>query len=164
MTCRLEGGCDRPSDSPVATGDNGNLRFLGHMGNATGRTRGLNLLDWVSPRTLEYVAANRRLESAPQSVYSITGARSSLSDDQDHRKRVYLIAMSLRVLCFLAAIIIPAPLPIRASLAAAAIFLPYFAVVVANASRRQPAAVIEAQTGSYTPDRPGLSGRQAPLD
>jgi hypothetical protein len=134
------------------------------VGNGTGSQSGPDLPDRVSPRTLEYVAANRRLDSAPQSVYSITGARSSLSDDQDHRKRVYLIAMSLRVVCFLAAIIVPAPLPIRVSLAAAAIFLPYFAVVVANASRRQPATVLQAETGSYTPDRPGLPGRPAPRD
>jgi uncharacterized membrane protein len=113
----------------------------------------------VSPRTLEYVSDNRRLDSA-QSVYSITGARTALSDDQDHRKRVYLIAMSIRVVCFLAAIIIPAPLPIRVSLAGAAIFLPYFAVVVANASRRQ-SSVLQAETGNYTPDRQALPARGA---
>lgn len=104
------------------------------------------------------MARAQRLDPRDGSVFSISDARGSLSDDQDHRKRAYLIAMSLRVACFLSAILIPAPLPIRATLAGAAIFLPYFAVVLANAHRRRPREdVLQARRGRFSTDRPGLT-------
>lgn len=89
------------------------------------------------------------MRPAPDEVYRITEARSALSDDQDHRKRAYLIAMSLRVVCFLAAILVPAPMPVRVSLAAAAIFLPYFAVIIANQARRRVVDIVDADLGTH---------------
>lgn len=93
---------------------------------------------------------------AEEPVYSITGARTALSDDQSHRKRAYITAMMIRVACFLAAILVPAPLPIRVALAGAAIFLPYFAVILANSHRRRTVDSIPANTGSYTANRPSI--------
>lgn len=104
-------------------------------------------------RTLEYMSSPDGTEA---SVYAITSARRALSDDQSHRKRAYLIAMGIRVVCFLSAILVPAPLPVRAALAGAAIFLPYFAVILANATRRRVTDVVDAETGSYSVERPQL--------
>lgn len=94
------------------------------------------------------------MRRAPDEVYRITQARSALSDDQDHRKRAYLIAMSLRVACFLAAILVPAPMPVRVGFAAGAIFLPYFAVVLANQARRRVVDVVDADLGRHGVQRP----------
>ena len=71
-------------------------------------------------------------ESQP---HRITSLGRSPGEDRAHRQRAYLISMSLRALCFLAAIFLPAPMPVRIAFCAGAIILPYFAVVVANAAR-----------------------------
>lgn len=99
---------------------------------------------------------------AEEPVYSITGARRALSDDQAHRKRAYVTAMMIRVACFLAAILVPAPLPIRAALAGAAIFLPYFAVILANSTRRRVFTSVPANTGNYSVSRPALDPDKQP--
>jgi len=71
------------------------------------------------------------LVTAPRSepVYRITAAGSSLSDDQRGRQRRYLISMSIRTVCFLAAIVVEGPL--RWVLIMAALLLPYAAVGIA---------------------------------
>ncbi len=71
-------------------------------------------------------------------AYTVTSAPISAAEDRAHRQRAYLISMSLRVICFILAITLPAPMPVRITLIAGAIVLPYFAVVVANAARRRP--------------------------
>lgn len=72
-------------------------------------------------------------ETPDDGVYSITQARRSLTDDQGPRTRRYLISMGIRTACVLAAIVVPGwP---RWILIAGAVFLPYFAVVMANAGR-----------------------------
>ena len=63
---------------------------------------------------------------------SITSARSGRSDDIRRRQVKYLVSMGIRTVCFLLAIVVPSPE--RWFLIAAAVFLPYFAVVLANAS------------------------------
>jgi len=66
-------------------------------------------------------------------VYTITGAQRALSDEQTGRTQRYLISMSIRTACFIAAVIVPGwP---RWILVAGALVLPYLAVVVANAGR-----------------------------
>jgi hypothetical protein len=66
-------------------------------------------------------------------VYTITGAQRALSDEQAGRTRRYLISMSIRTACFIAAVLVPGwP---RWFLIAGALLLPYLAVVVANAGR-----------------------------
>jgi predicted tellurium resistance membrane protein TerC len=66
-------------------------------------------------------------------IHRITDAGVSLTDDQAGRQRRYLIAMSIRTLCVLGAVL--APSPWRWMLAVGAVILPYIAVVMANAGR-----------------------------
>ena len=68
-------------------------------------------------------------------VHRITDAGTSLSDDQRSRTIRYVVAMSIRSVCFVAAVLAPAPW--RWVLIGAAIVLPYFAVVMANAGRER---------------------------
>lgn len=69
---------------------------------------------------------------APE-VYSITGASTSLTDEQAPRTRVYLVSMAIRTACVLLAIVVPGwP---RWAFIAGAVLLPYLAVVAANARR-----------------------------
>jgi hypothetical protein len=68
-------------------------------------------------------------------VHRITDAGVSLSEDQASRTRRYLLAMSVRTVCFLGAVLAPAPW--RWVLAGGAVVLPYIAVVIANAGRER---------------------------
>ena len=68
-----------------------------------------------------------------QEVYSVSGVRSSLTDDVKLRTRKYAISMGVRTVCFLGAIVTEGPL--RWILFVGAILLPYVAVVVANGGR-----------------------------
>lgn len=103
------------------------------------------------------------------SVYPITGARRSLSDDVAHRQTRYLISMGIRTVCFILAILVPGPM--RWVFLAGAFLLPYLSVVYANAGReRAPRApdfspgrpelpaggpAIEGGTGRTINDKPG---------
>ncbi len=62
----------------------------------------------------------------------ITTARSSAADDMKSRQRRYAIAMTIRTVCFLAAVVIGSGI-LMWLMIAAAVFLPFLAVVVANA-------------------------------
>jgi hypothetical protein len=89
-----------------------------------------------------------RLRSAKSPVYQITGARKSLSDDVTYRQRRYAISMGIRTVCFVLAIFVHGPL--RFVLLAAALVLPYVAVVFANGGREPasefpPSAMVEKQ-------------------
>jgi hypothetical protein len=66
-------------------------------------------------------------------VYDITSAQKSLSTDQPGRQRRYFISMMVRTACFILTVILPTPF--RWFALAGAVFLPYIAVVVANAGR-----------------------------
>ena len=72
-------------------------------------------------------------KAAKPAVYSVTGARSSLSDDVRGRQRKYALAMGIRTLCFILCVVTPAPM--RWVFFVGALILPYFAVVVANGGR-----------------------------
>jgi Protein of unknown function (DUF3099) len=70
-------------------------------------------------------------------VHMVTQARRSLSDDISFRQRRYLLMMGIRAVCFVIAVVMfinhlgwLAAVP-----AIAAIFIPYFAVVIANGGR-----------------------------
>lgn len=69
-------------------------------------------------------------------VYSITSAAESGSSRSLSREKRYAIAMAIRTGCFIGAVIASGPL--RWFLIAGAIFLPYVAVVLANAPTRLP--------------------------
>lgn len=71
--------------------------------------------------------------SKTSTVPVITSATEGLKRDQSERTRTYLWSMSIRTACFVAAIIATGWL--RWVFVAGAVFLPYVAVVIANAGR-----------------------------
>jgi hypothetical protein len=62
----------------------------------------------------------------------ITTASTSRAEDIAARQKRYLLAMSFRTMCFIAAIVVPITW-LRILLVVAALVLPYVAVVMANA-------------------------------
>lgn len=81
---------------------------------------------------------------------NITGAQVSLIEDQRLRTRRYLVSMAIRTVCFVLAIVFTGWL--RWVFVAAAVFLPYVAVIMANAGRRhrspaRPAVIGQQQAG-----------------
>ena len=66
-------------------------------------------------------------------VFDITSTQKSLSTDQPGRQRRYFISMMVRTACFILTVILPSPF--RWFALTGAVFLPYIAVVVANAGR-----------------------------
>lgn len=84
------------------------------------------------------------VKNAKGSVYQISGARKGLTEDVAGRQRRYVISMSIRTVCFIAAVFTPSPW--RWILVAGALFLPYIAVVLANAGREPTSnAPVQAQ-------------------
>ena len=63
----------------------------------------------------------------------MTTARASLADDQSFRTKRYLLTMGLRTACFVLAVVTQGW--VRWVFAVGAVFLPWFAVVMANAVR-----------------------------
>ena len=91
--------------------------------------------------------AKRRKAEPLHGVHAITSAAVSRSASIGQRKRRYLVAMLIRTGCFIAMVVAPVGLEGKALLAAGAIFLPYAAVVIANAysrGRQTPLASAEA--------------------
>ena len=87
---------------------------------------------------------------------NITSARTSHSDDLHRRQVRYLLSMGIRTVCFVLAIVTSGP--VRWILVAAAVFLPYVAVILANAKDRRS----EAGPASFLDqDRPEIEGRPA---
>lgn len=70
-----------------------------------------------------------------QPVYSVTSARTSLTDDQSARNKRYMLSMSIRVVCFVLCIVTDGWL--RWTFFVGALVLPWVAVVIANAGREQ---------------------------
>lgn len=66
---------------------------------------------------------------------SITTAPQSPAEDRKHRMIDYSIMMGIRILCIIAVFIVPGWW--RLLPCAGAIFLPYFAVVIANVTSRR---------------------------
>lgn len=69
---------------------------------------------------------------AKPDVVRITTARGSAADDMKSRQRRYALSMSIRLVCFVAAVIVGSGV-LMWLLIAGAVFLPLFAVVIANA-------------------------------
>ena len=67
------------------------------------------------------------------SPQSVTTAPEARTEDQARRLKHYLVTMSIRTACFVLLVVIDHP--IRWLFAAGAVFLPFFAVVAANAVR-----------------------------
>ncbi|MCG2801401.1 MAG: DUF3099 domain-containing protein [Cellulomonas sp.] len=74
--------------------------------------------------------------AVPAAPVSITTARAPLSDDLTRRQHRYLLQMSIRVVCFMAAVLVwgRVPLAVGITLMVAATVLPYVAVLAANAA------------------------------
>lgn len=72
-------------------------------------------------------------------MHRITTAPEPLADDLARRQRRYLTQMGIRVACFVAAGLLWPHVPVAVSLVllAAAVVLPYVAVLLANAGRER---------------------------
>ena len=85
----------------------------------------------------------------------ITTARRSAADDMKARQRRYALSMTIRLVCFVAAVAV-GPGVLRWVLVAAAVFLPLFAVIMANAG--------DQRNDGFTPSgrrrRPRAHGRR----
>lgn len=80
-------------------------------------------------------------------THVVTDALPSATADRALRDRRYVISQTLRLCCFLAATLLPLPLPARLALIAASVALSWAAVVAANAGparvrRRVPVALV----------------------
>lgn len=96
-------------------------------------------------------ASRREQEDVP----TITSARRALHEDVDQRTHRYLVSMGIRTACLVLAVVVEGPL--RWVFLAGAIFLPYVAVVFANAGRepeKEADALIEP-----LPQTPQISDR-----
>lgn len=78
---------------------------------------------------------NHDPRGAQPPVYRITAAQPSVKEDVAGRQKRYLVSMGIRTGCFLLAVAASGWL--RWVLFAAAILLPYFSVVFANAGRER---------------------------
>jgi hypothetical protein len=83
-------------------------------------------------------------------VHQVTDAQPSLSDDIGRREKRYFIQMGIRTLCLILAVVLDVPWPIRLVFVAAAIFLPYFAVIGANEPNRGASSVFDAEKPNQT--------------
>ena len=88
----------------------------------------------------------RQDRSAPQ-VAVVTAARLSHTDDITLRQRRYDLTQSARIVCVVAAALLPVALAWKGVFMLGAVVLPWFGVVMANAgptvSRRRRTALVE---------------------
>jgi Protein of unknown function (DUF3099) len=92
-------------------------------------------------------------------AHLVTEAQVSKSADIAYRQRRYLIMMGIRAVCFVVAVVLyvsHVPWYLIAILVAGAIFIPYFAVIFANAGREP------TSTRGFRPYQPNLPERYAP--
>jgi hypothetical protein len=73
------------------------------------------------------------MKESSEGVQTITSVTQGFKKDQADRTRTYLWSMGIRTSCFVAAIVTTGW--VRWVMVAGAVFLPYVAVVVANAGR-----------------------------
>jgi Flp pilus assembly protein TadB len=102
---------------------------------------------------------SRRRERAGETVISVTSAQPGRSEDLDSRIMRYAWMMSIRVVCFVLAILTPSPW--RWMFIIAAVVLPYFAVVLANAHRTTS---VSSAAPFIAPERPAIGPRQAAVE
>ncbi|WP_327634318.1 DUF3099 domain-containing protein [Kribbella sp. NBC_00482] len=97
---------------------------------------------------------SKRHERSDATVISVTSAQPGRSEDLDSRIVRYAWMMSIRIVCFVLAVITPSPW--RWLFVVGAIALPYFAVVLANAQR---SATTPAADPYVAPARPSIGER-----
>lgn len=90
----------------------------------------------------------RNDRSAPE-VAVVTAARLSHSDDISLRQRRYVVMQSLRIICVIAAAMLPVALVWKGVFVVGALALPWFGVVMANAGptvgRRRRTSMVDRQ-------------------
>lgn len=91
-------------------------------------------------------------------AFRITTARKGIADDQAARVRGYVISMSIRIICFLLAVVTTGFL--RWTFVAGALLIPYIAVVFANGGREPVEDPPESLRGAL--DRELPSGLEQP--
>jgi hypothetical protein len=97
---------------------------------------------------------SKRHERSDATVISVTSAQPGRSEDLDSRIARYAWMMSIRIVCFVLAVVTPSPW--RWLFVVGAIALPYFAVVLANAQR----SVTTPPADPYVaPARPSIGER-----
>ncbi|GAA0618137.1 DUF3099 domain-containing protein [Kribbella sandramycini] len=94
---------------------------------------------------------SKRRERSGETVITVTSAQPGRSEDLDSRIVRYAAMMALRVACFVLAVFTPSPW--RWMFVVGAVFLPYFAVVLANVART---ATVRGGTPYDAPDRPAI--------
>ncbi len=94
----------------------------------------------------------RKAERGNAAAVSITSASRPHSEDLRGRERRYVISMGVRTLCFVLALVFRTHWVVWLFLAAA-IFLPYVAVVIANSGAAPDPA---ADNHAFDPDRRAL--------
>jgi hypothetical protein len=98
-------------------------------------------------------------------VYLVTRARKPRSVDIRHRERDYLISMGIRTACLILAIFVFHGL-LRWVAVAAAVVLPYFAVIFANAgpalTEEEPTPVPPEEPKAIPSARPAIEGDSGP--
>ena len=97
---------------------------------------------------------SRHRERTGETVISVTSAQPGRSEDLDSRIVRYAWMMSIRIVCFVLAVVTPSPW--RWLFVVGAIALPYFAVVLANAHR---SATTPAADPYLAPARPAIGER-----
>lgn len=107
------------------------------------------------------MALPRPLSRRHDSAVEITSAPRTRAQEQAERQRRYAYSMTLRTLCFVGAVAV-GPGILRWVLIAGAVFLPYIAVVLANARKSlapgQPQGPGPGAPGSELPAGPGDVG------
>ena len=98
---------------------------------------------------------SRRRTRTDETVVSVTSAQPAHSEDLDSRIVRYAWMMSLRILCFVLAVLTPSPW--RWLFVAGAVFLPSVAVVLANARRT---AKVDSASVFVPPARPELDTKK----
>jgi hypothetical protein len=100
------------------------------------------------------INVRKHISRGKEDVASVTGLPMSLQDDQNARMRRYLVSMGIRTACFVLAAITISVLHwtvIGWVLVIGAVIIPYFAVVVANATRPRGSTIL----GPVTPNDDG---------
>jgi len=92
-------------------------------------------------------------------TYRITTARKGIADDQAVRVRGYVISMSIRIVCFLLAVVTTGVL--RWVFVAGALLIPYIAVVFANGGREPIEDAPESLRGALDRELPSGLDRSA---
>jgi hypothetical protein len=90
-------------------------------------------------------------------IHRVTSAQESLSEEQKRRTRRYLISMSIRTVCFIAVVFTHGWM--QWAFVAGAVFLPYLAVIAANAGRENDDFVTDPVAPASSTELPAYSTR-----